>query len=532
MATLSPTGTTARRDTPEAPSPSSSSLRLSIGPFGRRSRRGSKASLSSHSQIDKDVLSLALDQIHTSASRSETLTTFDEFAPPPHSTSGPESKTIGADLVQGGLSGLYNRLRATVGGARDANIDSAGTLSNDSSEDLQASKRSARSISKIVKSPTSTIVSSPVVISGPSSRIQSPSTSSFPDEQRQHKSADVFNVASSKSTSMLSKSPFVPQPKSRPSFPTVTDHASQNVSREENLRSQAPPNGQVKGPNASTVEPGQNVPHFTEELSITPSTSQTVSRPSKPGPEADKNKPGPQALECGENITPIQQDRPHSSLPTGEIAVSSSDPEASLRQRPTDSSVVDESNPVSSGAQVVGNKGQLNLPRSRQESTAPPIPPNPTDYATDVVRTTGEVLKVQPKSPTTPVPQRPPLLHISPSHLPGFRPSRASSSDGGLSSITASVAPPRQSNVHAIEEEVTLSTNRGGVNLPYNAFSHTRRKILSKEFWMRDENAKDCFNCGDAFSTFRRKHHCRKCCSCLLIMASWLTLRRYLRPNI
>lgn len=28
---------------------------------------------------------------------------------------------------------------------------------------------------------------------------------------------------------------------------------------------------------------------------------------------------------------------------------------------------------------------------------------------------------------------------------------------------------------------------------------------------MRDENAKDCFNCGDAFTTFRRKHHCRTC---------------------
>ena len=28
---------------------------------------------------------------------------------------------------------------------------------------------------------------------------------------------------------------------------------------------------------------------------------------------------------------------------------------------------------------------------------------------------------------------------------------------------------------------------------------------------MRDENAKDCFHCGEPFSTFRRKHHCRTC---------------------
>jgi 1-phosphatidylinositol-3-phosphate 5-kinase len=38
-----------------------------------------------------------------------------------------------------------------------------------------------------------------------------------------------------------------------------------------------------------------------------------------------------------------------------------------------------------------------------------------------------------------------------------------------------------------------------------------RRKILDREFWMRDENAKDCFNCGDTFTTWRRKHHCRTC---------------------
>src|SRR5262249_53233534 len=41
--------------------------------------------------------------------------------------------------------------------------------------------------------------------------------------------------------------------------------------------------------------------------------------------------------------------------------------------------------------------------------------------------------------------------------------------------------------------------------------SHLRNKLVSKELWMRDENAKDCFYCGDAFSAFRRKHHCRTC---------------------
>lgn len=38
-----------------------------------------------------------------------------------------------------------------------------------------------------------------------------------------------------------------------------------------------------------------------------------------------------------------------------------------------------------------------------------------------------------------------------------------------------------------------------------------RRKVLSRDFWMKDENAKVCFSCGDSFTTFRRKHHCRTC---------------------
>lgn len=37
------------------------------------------------------------------------------------------------------------------------------------------------------------------------------------------------------------------------------------------------------------------------------------------------------------------------------------------------------------------------------------------------------------------------------------------------------------------------------------------KNILSKEYWMKDESAKECFNCAKPFTTFRRKHHCRIC---------------------
>lgn len=109
-----------------------------------------------------------------------------------------------------------------------------------------------------------------------------------------------------------------------------------------------------------------------------------------------------------------------------------------------------------------------------------------------------------------PKPQRP-LLQISQSHLPGYRPSRASSSDGDLSSITT-IPAARTPAVETLEEHPYVSSGANHTsNLPHNASSQMRRKILGKEFWMRDENAKDCFYCGDTFSTFRRKHHCRTC---------------------
>lgn len=39
---------------------------------------------------------------------------------------------------------------------------------------------------------------------------------------------------------------------------------------------------------------------------------------------------------------------------------------------------------------------------------------------------------------------------------------------------------------------------------------HTKG-VISKEYWMKDDSAKECFTCGKTFNTFRRRHHCRIC---------------------
>ncbi|GAA5866486.1 hypothetical protein JCM3774_004699 [Rhodotorula dairenensis] len=45
----------------------------------------------------------------------------------------------------------------------------------------------------------------------------------------------------------------------------------------------------------------------------------------------------------------------------------------------------------------------------------------------------------------------------------------------------------------------------------YELMRRLRSEGLSTRYWIKDESAKDCFQCGSAFTTFRRRHHCRIC---------------------
>ncbi|CCH58794.1 hypothetical protein TBLA_0A10150 [Henningerozyma blattae CBS 6284] len=73
---------------------------------------------------------------------------------------------------------------------------------------------------------------------------------------------------------------------------------------------------------------------------------------------------------------------------------------------------------------------------------------------------------------------------------------------------------------------MTASLSRSFLFAFYNTNRQKNKKqagILSKEYWMKDESAKECFSCAKTFNTFRRKHHCRMCgqifCSaCTLLM--------------
>ncbi|BGP47258.1 Mitochondrial distribution and morphology protein 12 [Rhodotorula kratochvilovae] len=45
----------------------------------------------------------------------------------------------------------------------------------------------------------------------------------------------------------------------------------------------------------------------------------------------------------------------------------------------------------------------------------------------------------------------------------------------------------------------------------YEMMRRLRGEGLSKTYWIKDESARECFQCQATFTTFRRKHHCRIC---------------------
>ena len=52
-----------------------------------------------------------------------------------------------------------------------------------------------------------------------------------------------------------------------------------------------------------------------------------------------------------------------------------------------------------------------------------------------------------------------------------------------------------------------------------------RGEGVNKDYWMADENAKECFGCSASFFVFRRKHHCRICGKWALLLLLLLLLR-------
>jgi len=416
----------------------------------------------------------SLHQMHATASRSEGLTTFDDLTAPPATSSANEAKTI--ELVHGGLSGLYSRLRASVGGTKEAGGDAADAgLSGAAAKGKAAAKTASTA-----KSPAGTAVSSPVVVSVPSSRLQSPLVANFPDHSLPPSRDSNFSISAVPMKSSLngSKSSLATT-RSRPSI-------------------------------SSNIDPG-NTPKDDEPFS--PPASKAYS---SAGPEYASRSSSSSALVSASRSKEVRYLSGRDELyrqQRGEldsIGQESDTTEDDLVVVEGSTTANDNakftfpSNPANDGLMKVTSRADSQHKATLSSVKATKVHSDTVSEATETPRVTASA-----QTPVlAPAPQRPPLVQVGPSHLPGFHPSRTSSSDG-LSSVVTNTTM-RSPTVPPIEE-IQYHNSKSSGNLPSSAYSQMRRKILDREFWMRDENAKDCFNCGDAFSTFRRKHHCRTC---------------------
>ena len=524
-----------------APETDSSVLSSTILPLNLRSRRASVVSMSSISPAERAALSQALDQIHSTASQSEGLTTFNHFAAPPSSSSGNEGKGIASDL-HGGLSGLYNRIRASVGGVKDAagpNLD-AGDGENDDASSIKSSntllsltasstKHSARGIRH--SSPSATLTARP-----------KSTEQTFTNPQHNSSVSQDSNTSSLKNYEQS-----VPK-----------DRVSAQISS-LNPPLQIPGMGKADPALAQAGIPTAAEPSLVEVNVTATKTANLNSRASSQGRDSSLGK-GSRIGSQNENDGRLSEISAKSRLgdngnPSTKV------PSHDIREHHAQSSWVPHTS-ISEHENLLQELTQLEGERiisARQKDTseikgAGHDPGNNADIGENklssvqqgvlaAVDRTGSGREEIPGAPSSrrPFDQRL-SVHNDFSHdqrsttraavsasgsqqlprLPGLNLSRASSTEtGGGSSINTTIMNMSARGDVSGEETLqipghlstksTATTQASGDTRGVNVvLSQIRSKVLSKEYWMKDENARDCFYCGDQFSTFRRKHHCSK----------------------
>lgn len=514
-------------------------------PSAETSRRTSIASLfSGVSQTDNKALSQALDQIHSTASQTGVLTTFSQLTAPPPSSTDTEAKGIAND-IQGGLSGLYSRFKASVGGVKD--MVAPGLVAGDSEADDTSSTKSNRTP---ISTPTSSVKQAPHLL-------KHPSPSALSGTVRHEGEQSGVSQLQSPATQSARTTPHGNngQVSAGGKDSTIGSAASSNLALPQaGVGKPAHPLNQA-GP-SSVVQPA------VVEVNISASTSHDLNNGGTIGTrEADSEKPSKMlsddyAVSRSNDIkrTPraeLGSSQPDLDSSTGlrtanvnhqlprdlKLAISTSDSMSSTpRRKEIEKRMARRMTRIS---EVSGDtRGTTSSGDFDGDEHVPPKQsraltldgtnnfPDETLMARDSLPLPTSMLKSENGANFSPAQELPSDDRLAPPRsqqvrgLPGFTLSRGSSTDtaGGSSVATdvnsRSVRPggggdevaqaPNLLQTKAAATTQTFGDPRG-VNV---VLSQIKSKVLSKEYWMRDENAKDCFYCGDLFSTFRRKHHC------------------------
>ena len=522
------------KPTPEGESPSASSLFL---PPRRRSRRGSLASLSSTSQVDREILSQALDQIHNAACQSETLTTFNEYTSAPSSSSGVEGKGIAGEL-QGSLSGLYNRFKASVGNVRDA-----VTLTNDEGTVDDVSVKSSKSglsspapaqgkcLDAAKYASPSNPMSNLKVETGRQPIPESGVFDLFAKDSGKHARLSKVSLGSTATAFRSSMAPdAIPKSNLGPLKQATTSTAVSPAVVEVNVTAVKERGLNSDTPTKVTRSHGMVSPEPVASLRVEEDPAgknyiATFGSDDGHDHRSDTHNlgdPNPQVSKfisdrittasggSGELVSIRNSRAARSSRSTTEdggpsrlsgIESVSKDETPLLQRLPSASRAVNEASILATFVGTRNNSCSDLTMGLNSNSNSEPVKDNNNQHLD---------LPSQKLLATS---------QTSNSASPNLKLSRGSSPETTGSTSLASAILPSSNRIRPLERE----TSRYGSNIQprteqptsdartMNVFSQIKSKILNREYWMKDENARDCFYCGDPFSTFRRKHHCRTC---------------------
>ncbi len=465
---------------PDGESPSTSSLFLPR----------SLASSSSHPpHLERDILAQDLDQIHNTASQTESLTTFNEYTAPPPISSCIDGKGIASDF-QGGLSGLYTRFRASVGNVRDI-----VTLAHDESAD-DKSLNSPTTLSgkhilgtvKLSTPPTASprTIHSLDITQQPTLDRLAPGAEPNDKDQPTKQS----RLSSGGSVGVPPQTAFPSAPVSHSGLPPLSQGVPGSAARpavaEINFSAINEPdaNGDIPSNGANNPSASQKlIAGARAEIYFSGNAEKPNSRPREAGGNTQKLQPSRAGLEGFDGINALVQPS----------AKSQSNATKNFNDAPRTimNTATSRDDPFLDG-ETGGKKDDYNLdsPKDRryqhleipaQKSLA--SPPNKKFLSDE--RGSPQNLSFQISAKT---PLKTPRQRVS-EHLGEF----------DARQTTASSESKSTGNPRLVDDPRAM-----------NVFSQIKSKILNKEYWMRDENARDCFYCGDPFSTFRRKHHCSK----------------------
>ena len=441
----------------------------------RHSRRDSIASTLNTNHIDKESLTQALDHIHNTASQSESLTTFNEYTSPPSSSSGPDPKSIANDL-HGGFSGLYNRLRASVGNAKDA-LNPGGEEGVSGNEVLASPTASSRN--NLEASSTYRL----------STALSHDLTLSQTGRQRPSETLTPYALKSDSNTSKPSTVPLETElPRSKPTFISGLKPPTTTFAQAKQATVISPSLAEV---NVSIVRQGElDAQHS--------SKSQGDSTTGRAKSVYDHKW----QASHDEWVMKDQREGPMiQSFPDSQTTGTRQSNNKRLRY------TVDAAPDVSSDARASATVPARHIVDKKPtkddvfvNSSAAPLSATKAQY---------QHLDLPLRRSTAS-----PAMSRSNSENPSL--SRKSSSGTNTDSLTSSAL---RTTSHAGQEAIITNKDHSRPTDPasvhrdlrtMNVFSQVKNKVLNKEYWMKDQNAKDCFYCGDPFTTFRRKHHCSK----------------------